>query len=90
VESQKNNKEEEEEYVCPENSGNGNYADPATCRRFYQVPTYLSIIFSDLRHWFTPYLPLGAKTCFLSHVIGIGKWWCHSFRSIGAHNNMSF
>ncbi|XP_046388166.1 chitin deacetylase 1 [Ischnura elegans] len=26
----------EEEYTCPEDSGNGNYADPVTCRRFYQ------------------------------------------------------
>jgi len=27
----------EETFVCPEVGGNGNYADPATCRRFYQV-----------------------------------------------------
>lgn len=26
-----------ETFVCPEVGGNGNYADPATCRRFYQV-----------------------------------------------------
>lgn len=27
-----------EPYVCPEGTqGNGNFADPATCRRFYQV-----------------------------------------------------
>ncbi|KAG8231417.1 hypothetical protein J437_LFUL012427, partial [Ladona fulva] len=26
----------EEDYTCPEDSGNGNYADPVTCRRFYQ------------------------------------------------------
>lgn len=26
-----------ETFVCPESGGNGNYADPATCRRFYQV-----------------------------------------------------
>ncbi|KAL5245054.1 hypothetical protein ACI65C_012464 [Semiaphis heraclei] len=26
----------EETFVCPEVGGNGNYADPATCRRFYQ------------------------------------------------------
>lgn len=25
-----------EEFSCPEDLGNGNYADPATCRRFYQ------------------------------------------------------
>lgn len=24
-------------FTCPEVGGNGNYADPATCRRFYQV-----------------------------------------------------
>ncbi|CAH2211386.1 jg21353, partial [Pararge aegeria aegeria] len=29
---------EAEEFVCPEGTqGNGNFADPATCRRFYQV-----------------------------------------------------
>lgn len=26
-----------EEFVCPSEFGNGNFADPATCRRFYQV-----------------------------------------------------
>lgn len=26
-----------EPFTCPEVGGNGNYADPATCRRFYQV-----------------------------------------------------
>lgn len=26
-----------EEFVCPAGFGNGNFADPATCRRFYQV-----------------------------------------------------
>ncbi|KAF5300043.1 hypothetical protein FQR65_LT09300 [Abscondita terminalis] len=25
-----------EDFLCPENLGNGNYADPQTCRRFYQ------------------------------------------------------
>uniref|UniRef100_A0A1B6H8U7 Chitin-binding type-2 domain-containing protein n=1 Tax=Homalodisca liturata TaxID=320908 RepID=A0A1B6H8U7_9HEMI len=29
-------KKEEVEFVCPEGQGNGNFADPATCRRFYQ------------------------------------------------------
>lgn len=29
---------EAEQFVCPEGTqGNGNFADPATCRRFYQV-----------------------------------------------------
>lgn len=28
---------EKEEFECPPNSGNGNFADPVTCRRFYQV-----------------------------------------------------
>jgi hypothetical protein len=28
---------EEKEYLCPEGEGNGNFADPVTCRRFYQV-----------------------------------------------------
>lgn len=30
-------KKDEPEFVCPEGQGNGNFADPATCRRFYQV-----------------------------------------------------
>lgn len=30
-------KKDETEFVCPEGQGNGNFADPATCRRFYQV-----------------------------------------------------
>lgn len=37
VQSQKD-KDAAEEFVCPEGTqGNGNFADPATCRRFYQV-----------------------------------------------------
>lgn len=27
----------EEEFQCPLATGSGNYADPATCKRFYQV-----------------------------------------------------
>lgn len=27
----------QEEFTCPEATGSGNFADPATCRRFYQV-----------------------------------------------------
>lgn len=34
--AQKDGKEKEE-FECPEALGNGNYADPVTCRRFYQV-----------------------------------------------------
>jgi hypothetical protein len=26
----------DDDYICPEGFGNGNYADPKTCRRFYQ------------------------------------------------------
>ncbi|KDR24193.1 uncharacterized protein LOC110828651 [Zootermopsis nevadensis] len=29
-------KPDEKEFICPEGAGNGNFADPATCRRFYQ------------------------------------------------------
>ncbi|XP_011064867.1 PREDICTED: uncharacterized protein LOC105152345 [Acromyrmex echinatior] len=39
VHCQKNKKDEDkkdEEFRCPEGQGNGNFADPATCRRFYQ------------------------------------------------------
>lgn len=28
---------DKEEFECPPNVGNGNFADPVTCRRFYQV-----------------------------------------------------
>uniref|UniRef100_A0A182T339 Uncharacterized protein n=1 Tax=Anopheles maculatus TaxID=74869 RepID=A0A182T339_9DIPT len=28
---------EEKEFKCPIEQGNGNFADPVTCRRFYQV-----------------------------------------------------
>jgi hypothetical protein len=34
----------EKEYECPEGEGNGNFADPATCRRFYQVRRKITII----------------------------------------------
>lgn len=35
---QQKEKDKEEDFVCPEGTqGNGNFADPATCRRFYQV-----------------------------------------------------
>lgn len=41
VHCQKSTKKEEEKkdekFRCPEDQGNGNYADPATCRKFYQV-----------------------------------------------------
>jgi len=40
VHCQKNKKDDDkkdEEFRCPEGQGNGNFADPATCRRFYQV-----------------------------------------------------
>ncbi|KAK0095813.1 hypothetical protein PV326_007319 [Microctonus aethiopoides] len=30
------NDDKKEEFTCPEGQGNGNFADPATCRRFYQ------------------------------------------------------
>lgn len=36
------------DYVCPEGYGNGNFADPATCRRFYQVSTIALKYYSDL------------------------------------------
>uniref|UniRef100_A0A1B0AX91 Uncharacterized protein n=1 Tax=Glossina palpalis gambiensis TaxID=67801 RepID=A0A1B0AX91_9MUSC len=29
-------KTQKEEFQCPSNIANGNYADPVTCRRFYQ------------------------------------------------------
>lgn len=35
--SQKKDDKKEAEFQCPEAVGNGNFADPSTCRRFYQV-----------------------------------------------------
>lgn len=32
--------EKREEFTCPSGYGNGNYADPVTCRRFYQVCSF--------------------------------------------------
>lgn len=50
VHCQKNKKDEDkkdEEFRCPEGQGNGNFADPATCRRFYQViKIHVTLIFS--------------------------------------------
>lgn len=40
---------DETPFVCPEVGGNGNYADPATCRRFYQV--YFGIWFKKIGHF---------------------------------------
>ena len=34
--AQSKDKDDKKEFECPENGGNGNFADPATCRRFYQ------------------------------------------------------
>lgn len=31
------------EFKCPSGYGNGNFADPATCRRFYQVSCFFSV-----------------------------------------------
>lgn len=38
-------KKDEAEFVCPEGQGNGNFADPATCRRFYQVLLHAPLLF---------------------------------------------
>jgi len=35
---------EKEEFECPANAGNGNFADPVTCRRFYQVSKFSAIV----------------------------------------------
>lgn len=37
--AKKEEERKDEEFKCPEGQGNGNFADPATCRRFYQVNT---------------------------------------------------
>lgn len=36
VRAKKIEEKKNEEFTCPEDVGNGNFADPATCRRFYQ------------------------------------------------------
>jgi len=63
VHCQKNKKDDDkkdEEFKCPEGQGNGNFADPATCRRFYQViyttnnlsdNNYISQHCSDFYYW---------------------------------------
>nr|XP_023029804.1 uncharacterized protein LOC111517773 [Leptinotarsa decemlineata] len=38
---QKKGKADGKEFECPQSTGNGNYADPATCKRFYQLIIYL-------------------------------------------------
>lgn len=37
-------KDKQEDFECPTNAGNGNYADPVTCRRFYQVSVSLKFV----------------------------------------------
>lgn len=57
--AQSKDKDDKKEFECPENGGNGNFADPATCRRFYQVKLaaqfnlkYLSIkLFPTVCRW---------------------------------------
>lgn len=41
-------KKDDVEFVCPEGAGNGNFADPATCRRFYQVSVDTVFLFRYL------------------------------------------
>lgn len=43
------------EFKCPEGYGSGNFADPVTCRRFYQVSSILSL-FSFIRLSFSTVL----------------------------------
>lgn len=43
--AKKDDEKKDEEFTCPEGQGNGNFADPATCRRFYQVINYLAFYF---------------------------------------------
>lgn len=61
VHSQKSKKDEDkkdEEFRCPEGQGNGNFADPATCRRFYQVIAWftLSSACYDSNSWLSYFL----------------------------------
>lgn len=37
VAAQSKGDKDKEEFECPPNAGNGNFADPVSCRRFYQV-----------------------------------------------------
>lgn len=37
--------EKREEFTCPFGYGNGNFADPVTCRRFYQVGLCKNLVF---------------------------------------------
>lgn len=61
VNCQKSKSEEnkKEEFTCPEGQGNGNFADPATCRRFYQARNRIVWKFSSKylsKHWFFPFI----------------------------------
>lgn len=42
----------QEEFECPQGAGNGNFADPATCRRFYQVNRYTIFFYIFLHIYF--------------------------------------
>lgn len=53
---------EKVEFKCPTDYGNGNFADPATCRRFYQVSLCVC-----QRHqiWLCPFLFVGMFLSFI-------------------------
>lgn len=44
--AQSKDSKDKEEFECPTNTGNGNFADPVTCRRFYQVFIRMIQLFS--------------------------------------------
>lgn len=66
---------EKEEYECPTNVGNGNFADPVTCRRFYQVFKCISLIWiCSLTHYFFPRVfsvSMGFRTSTVVHLASI-------------------
>lgn len=55
---------EREPFKCPEGYGNGNFADPATCRKFYQVGFgYTYIPYHHPLHFYIIITPLSCAVC---------------------------
>lgn len=71
---------EKEEFTCPSHIANGNYADPATCRRFYQVSSPLPLyLFYSIAHsnWANC---CGAKVKHFEPTLSVQQSRAQSFR----------
>lgn len=56
--AQSKDSKDKEEFECPTNWGNGNFADPVTCRRFYQVDEKLRQLYNIHKLFFGLNFPL--------------------------------